>query len=57
MAVKCLILVVEQKFKVLWKAKKEIHQNMHSKFSSIERNSYEKIPMPVSMEAELEGPR
>ena len=29
-AVKCLIMVVEQKFKVLRKAEKEIYQNMYS---------------------------
>ena len=41
LAAKCLILVVEQKFKVLWKAKKEIYQNMHSNISSIVRKSAE----------------
>jgi len=35
-AVKCLIMVVEQKFKVLRKAKKEIFQNMNSNLRKIE---------------------
>ena len=36
MAVKCLIMVVEQKFKVLGKAEKDIFHIMHSYFRSIE---------------------
>ena len=51
-AVKCLIMVVEQKFKVLWKAEKEIYQNMNSNVHKIEKNSAEcrdfaEILMPV----------
>ena len=37
-AVKCLIMVVEQKFKVLWKAEKEIYQNMNSNVREIQYN-------------------
>ena len=40
-AVKCLIMAVEQKFKVLRKAEKEIYQDMRSDFSYIEKNSAE----------------
>ena len=40
-AVKCLIMVVEQKIKVLRKAEKEIYQNMNSNLRKIEKNSAE----------------
>ena len=45
-------MVVEQKFKVLWKAEKEIYQNMNSNVHKIEKNSAEcrdfaEILMPV----------
>ena len=40
-AVKCLIMVVEQTFKVLRKAEKEIYQNINSNLRKIENNSAE----------------
>ena len=35
-AVKCLIMVIEQKFKVLRKAAKEIYRNMNSNLREIQ---------------------
>ena len=34
-------MVVEQKFKVLWKAEKEIYQNMNSHLRELQTNSAE----------------
>jgi len=49
MALKCFKMVVEQKFKVLRKAEKEINMNMDSDFSKMRNTSHihRKIPMPV----------
>ena len=38
-AVKCLKMVVEQKFKIVRKAGNEIYQNMNSNFEVIKKNS------------------